>query len=44
MVLGAADVLANSGLREIGWEYVILDDCWVDGRDANGSLFADEKK
>jgi hypothetical protein len=28
----------DSGLRDLGYNYVVLDDCWSDGRDANRKL------
>ncbi|MFT2720295.1 glycoside hydrolase family 27 protein [Deinococcus sp. A31D244] len=35
-----ADTLARLGLRELGYEYVVIDDCWSvkDGRDPDGNL------
>jgi alpha-galactosidase len=38
-VLEVADILVSSGLRDLGWEYVNLDDCWSGAsRDAEGAL------
>jgi alpha-galactosidase len=38
----AADALVASGMRDAGYRYVIVDDCWYDPtRSANGSLRAD---
>jgi alpha-galactosidase len=38
-VLGCARALADSGMRDAGYSYVVLDDCWQDGRrDADGRL------
>ena len=28
-----ADLFVSSGLREAGYEYINIDDCWMDGRD-----------
>ena len=36
--------MVSSGLRDLGYHYVILDDCWSDGRSENGSLRADATK
>jgi alpha-galactosidase len=36
-----ADALASSGMREAGYVYVIIDDCWQSGRDVNGNILAD---
>jgi alpha-galactosidase len=40
-VLGNADALVRSGLREAGYEYVCLDDHWHGGRDGDGRLRPD---
>ena len=38
-VLQVADVLVSSGLRDLGWKYVNLDDCWgAMARTASGAL------
>ncbi|MCO6478897.1 MAG: alpha-galactosidase [Phaeodactylibacter sp.] len=40
-----ADAFVELGLREAGYEYVILDDGWMAReRDANGNLIADPEK
>jgi alpha-galactosidase len=40
-ILGCAQALVDSGMRDAGYDYVVLDDCWQDGRrDANGRLAA----
>ncbi|KZV90413.1 alpha-galactosidase [Exidia glandulosa HHB12029] len=37
-ILDAAKVIADSGLQAVGYEYVIIDDCWhADERDKNTS-------
>ncbi len=33
-----ADTIVSSGMQAAGYEYVNLDDCWMDGRDASGKL------
>jgi len=33
-----ADAMVTSGMRAAGFEYVNIDDCWMDGRDASGTL------
>ncbi|MFL6054953.1 MAG: NPCBM/NEW2 domain-containing protein [Actinoallomurus sp.] len=39
MVKGIADLFVSSGLKDAGYEYVNLDDCWAErNRDANGDL------
>ena len=41
-----ADALVASGLRDLGYEYIVIDDCWSvkSGRDSNGNLGADPAK
>jgi alpha-galactosidase len=45
MVLGIIDIFVNQGLREAGYKYVNLDDCWAvpapNSRDSNGNLIPD---
>jgi alpha-galactosidase len=42
MVKGIADLLVSKGLRDAGYEYVNLDDCWAQPqRDAAGKLVPD---
>jgi alpha-galactosidase len=33
-----ADAMVTSGMQAAGFEYVNIDDCWMDGRDASGTL------
>jgi alpha-galactosidase len=41
-----ADALVSSGLRDCGYEYIVIDDCWSkkEGRDRNGDLVPDPDK
>ena len=41
-----ADALVASGLKECGYEYLVIDDCWSvrEGRDSDGNLVADPQK
>ncbi|MFD5624740.1 NPCBM/NEW2 domain-containing protein [Streptomyces sp. NPDC127072] len=42
MVKGIADIFVEKGLKEAGYQYVNLDDCWaLPSRDANGKLAPD---
>ena len=42
IVRAQADALVSSGLRDAGYKYVIVDDCWAaPQRDASGRLQAD---
>jgi alpha-galactosidase len=37
-VKSAATAMQTSGMQEIGWNYVILDDCWAYARDPSSSV------
>ncbi|MGW4568506.1 NPCBM/NEW2 domain-containing protein [Streptomyces sp. NPDC004561] len=42
MVEGIADLFVSKGLKDAGYQYVNLDDCWaLTGRDADGKLVPD---
>jgi alpha-galactosidase len=45
-VRGVADAIVSSGLRDCGYGYIVIDDCWSrkDGRDPNGDLVPDPEK
>jgi alpha-galactosidase len=38
LVKETADTLVSSGMRDAGYRYVSIDDCWMQGRDANGAV------
>ena len=38
-VKSAATAMASNGMRDLGWQYVVLDDCWAaTERNASGGL------
>jgi alpha-galactosidase len=41
-----ADALVASGLRDCGYEYIVIDDCWSrkESRDSNGDLVPDPQR
>ena len=42
LIRGMADAMASSGMRDAGYQYVIVDDCWFDpNRDSAGNLQGD---
>jgi alpha-galactosidase len=43
LVKSAADALASSGMKDAGYEYVVIDDCWQVSRDAADNIVADAK-
>ncbi len=38
-----ARAMVTSGMKAAGYRYVIIDDCWQGGRDANGAIYANRK-
>jgi alpha-galactosidase len=38
VVKSMADAFVSTGMKDAGYEYVNLDDCWMDGRDSSGKL------
>jgi alpha-galactosidase len=38
VVKSTADAFVSTGMKDVGYEYVNLDDCWMDGRDGEGKL------
>ncbi len=36
-----ADAMVKSGMKDAGYQYVIIDDCWQTSRDKNGNIVAD---
>lgn len=39
-----ADAMVSSGMKDAGFQYVIIDDCWQTGRDKDGNIIADSQK
>ncbi len=45
IIMETADAFVERGLKEVGYEYIIIDDCWSKRqRDENGRLVADPEK
>ena len=45
VVRETADAMVNSGLKNVGFSYVVIDDIWQGGRDSStGMLYANPKK
>jgi len=38
VVKSMADAFITTGMKDAGYQYVNLDDCWMDGRDSSGKL------
>ena len=42
LIRGMADSIVSSGMRDAGYQYVVVDDCWMNpDRDASGNLQGD---
>ncbi|KAK9342379.1 glycoside hydrolase superfamily [Lipomyces starkeyi] len=44
LLLSTAEKMVALGLRDVGYEYIVLDDCWSLGRDEKGDLQYDPQK
>jgi alpha-galactosidase len=39
-----ADAMVEKGLKDVGYQYIVIDDCWQIGRDKDGYIIVDEEK
>jgi alpha-galactosidase len=39
-----ADAMVGSGMRDAGYRYIVIDDCWQGARDAQGNIQPDAKR
>lgn len=39
-----ADAMVESGMRDAGYEYIVIDDCWQIGRDSLGNIIPDPER
>lgn len=44
LVIEMADAMIASGMKDVGYEYIIIDDCWQVNRDENGNIIADPER
>src|SRR5689334_24433933 len=44
LVRGIADAMVQSGMKDAGYQYVVIDDCWQVRRDGNGNIVADPQR
>ena len=44
MLRGIAKAMVDSGLKDVGYQYVVIDDCWQVSRDQNGNIVADPER
>jgi alpha-galactosidase len=40
----AADGMVKTGMKDAGYQYIVIDDCWQISRDEQGNILADPKK
>ena len=39
-----ADAMATNGMKDAGYQYVVIDDCWQVKRDEHGFIVADPQR
>jgi len=44
LVMQMADEMVKSGMKEAGYEYIVIDDCWQIDRDKDGEIVVDKDR
>jgi alpha-galactosidase len=44
MIKSMADAMVKSGMKDAGYQYVVIDDCWQVSRDAHADIVADPQR
>lgn len=44
LVRGMADAMVKSGMKDAGYQYIVIDDCWQVSRDAQGNIVTDPQR
>ena len=44
LIMGMADAMATNGMKDVGYEYIVIDDCWQVSRDENGEIVVDKER
>jgi alpha-galactosidase len=44
LILQMADAMVSSGMKDVGYEYIVIDDCWQISRDENGEIIPDKER
>jgi len=44
LIRGIADAMVKSGMKDAGYQYVVIDDCWQVSRDESGNIVADPQR
>jgi alpha-galactosidase len=44
LIKSMADAMVGNGMKDAGYQYIIIDDCWQVSRDRNGNILADPQR
>lgn len=44
LIMKMADAMISSGMKDAGYEYIVVDDCWQVSRDENGNIQHDTQR
>jgi alpha-galactosidase len=44
LIREVADAMVSSGMKDAGYQYVVIDDCWQVSRDGNGTIVPDPER
>jgi alpha-galactosidase len=44
LIREVADAMVSSGMKDAGYQYIVIDDCWQVGRDTSGTIVADPER
>jgi len=44
IIMQMADEIVKSGMKDVGYEYIVIDDCWQVGREKNGEIIIDKER
>jgi alpha-galactosidase len=44
MIKQMGDAMVKSGMKDAGYQYIVIDDCWQVSRDADGNIVADPQR
>ncbi|HLN54964.1 MAG TPA: glycoside hydrolase family 27 protein [Bacteroidales bacterium] len=44
LIMAMADAMSTNGMKDAGYEYIVIDDCWQISRDENGNIVPDKDR
>jgi len=44
LIMQMADAMISTGMKDAGYEYIVIDDCWQISRDENGEIVPDKER